>query len=191
MTFFLTFNAAIAHMDNSFRETFWQNFAAAIDMLRNAVAICPESLWRQDKQFFFLTYHTVIFLDYYLSCPARNFNPALPFSILPQDELPPEAVDDVIPDEHYSQLQMLDYLAGIREKCKNLITATDARRFTEVWIEPQDVDLHGMCPPLVENYTLLEILFYNFRHVQHHLGQLNFILRQKADRAADWVSQAD
>ncbi|MEZ4847283.1 MAG: hypothetical protein R3B93_01345 [Bacteroidia bacterium] len=54
-----------------------------------------------------------------------------------------------------------------------------------------EIGLHGLCPSIVENYTLLEIIFYNFRHVQHHVGQLNFLLRQKADVAADWVGMVD
>ena len=58
-------------------------------------------------------------------------------------------------------------------------------------IKDEEINLHGLCPTLVSNYTLMEILFYNLRHLQHHAGQLNLLLRQQANIAADWISQAD
>jgi uncharacterized damage-inducible protein DinB len=86
---------------------------------------------------------------------------------------------------------MLVWLTGIRKKCKARITLSTVNQLSERWINDAEIDLHGLCPSIVENYTLLEILFYNFRHVQHHVAQLNFILRQKINKAPDWVSHAD
>jgi len=65
-------------VEDSFRETLWKNFAAAIDMLKEDVNLCPDDLWQTDRKFFYLTYHTTIFLDYYLTKPVRYFEPALP-----------------------------------------------------------------------------------------------------------------
>ncbi len=41
-----------------------------------------------------------------------------------------------------------------------------------------------------KNYSLLEILLYNMRHIQHHSAQFNLILRQTIDNAPNWVGQA-
>jgi uncharacterized damage-inducible protein DinB len=38
--------------------------------------------------------------------------------------------------------------------------------------------------------SVVEILLYNMRHVQHHAAQLNLILRQTIDSAPGWVSKA-
>ena len=65
-----------------------------------------------------------------------------------------------------------------------------ADKLMERWIDQSEINLHGLCPPLVINYTMLDILFYNLRHVQHHVGQLNYILRQKINRAPEWISHA-
>ena len=35
--------------------------------------------------------------------------------------------------------------------------------------------------------TLAHRLIYNIRHAQHHIGQLNSILRQNGNDAATWV----
>jgi len=178
-------------MEDTFKQCLWKNFGAAIDMLSGAIALCPDELWQTDRKFFYLTYHTTIFLDYYLSHPVRDFQPELPYSLVDPDDLPPDAVDDVIPDHFYSRQEMLAWLTSIREKCKVLVTLSTADQLSERWINDAETGMHGLCPSIVEHYSVLEILFYNFRHVQHHVAQLNFILRQKINNAPDWVSQVD
>ena len=37
---------------------------------------------------------------------------------------------------------------------------------------------------------MLEVLLYNMRHVQHHVAQLNLLLRQSINDAPNWVSLA-
>lgn len=69
-----------------------------------------------------------------------------------------------------------------------MILLSTEEKLLERWITDEEVSMHGLCPPLVENYSLLEILFYNFRHVQHHVAQLNFILRQQINTAPEWVA---
>ena len=160
-------------------------------MLKEAIMLCPETVWQQEKKFYYLSYHTVIFLDYYVSRPVSSFQPILTYSLTDADKLPPGAVDDVLPDRFYSQKEMLACLVAIRDKCKQLVLLATDGQLMERWIEDDEIEMHGLCPGLVENYTLLEILFYSLRHVQHHVGQLNIILRQKANVAAGWVSLVD
>jgi hypothetical protein len=178
-------------MIDYFKQCLWANFGAAIDMLKNAVALCPYELWVKEKKFFYLAYHTTIFLDYYLSIPVTEFRPLLPYTIVDAAKLPAESIDDVIPDQWYSKEEMLIYLSAIREKCKKLIANASQDELNERWINVTEVNLHGLCPSIAKNYTVLDILFYNFRHVQHHVGQLNFILRQKINTAPDWIAQID
>ena len=33
-----------------------------------------------------------------------------------------------------------------------------------------------------------EVVIYNLRHVQHHVAQLNLLLRQRIDSAPQWVA---
>ena len=178
-------------MNNILQDTLWKNFAAEIDMLTAVISICPNEIWENEKQFYYMAYHTVVFLDYYLSNPVRDFKPLLPYSLGDPDHLPAGAIDDVFPNELYSKKQMLDYLAAIRLKCKNSIHLSATENFSSKWIEANEIAMHGLCPPFVTNYSVLEILLYNLRHVQHHTAQLNLLLRQKANIAADWISQAE
>ncbi len=178
-------------MEGIFRKCLWQNFSAAVDMLKGIINLCPNEIWLNEKKFFYMAYHTTIFLDYYLSYPVIDFNPMLPYTILPEEELPQKAIDDVIPNQHYSQQEMISYLNEIRKKCEILILNSSDLELNEKWIKESEIHLHGLCPSIVENYTVLEIIFYNFRHLQHHIGQLNFMLRNKANVATEWISQVN
>jgi len=75
---------------------------------------------------------------------------------------------------------LLDYLQLSREKCRRVIGGLTEEKLTEKWIE-QDGD---------RNYAVLELLLYNMRHVQHHVAQLNMLLRREINDAPRWVSRA-
>ena len=177
-------------MNKIFKDCLCKNFLAAIDMFKNIISLCPDRLWEQDKKFFYLTYHTAIFLDYHLSNPVKEFYPILAYTIYNAGNLPRQAIDDVIPDKFYTKEELLNYIFIIRKKCQNLIAHVSDERLEKRWINDDEMNIHGLCPSLVSNYNLLEILFYNLRHLQHHAGQLNLLLRQNSNIAADWISHS-
>lgn len=178
-------------MNQIFRESLWKNFAAVIEMLKNIIVICPDEIWQKERKIFYMTYHTVIFLDYYLTSPVKDFHPNLHYIIADPGHLPSEAIDDVLPNRFYSKEELLTYISSIKEKCKKIIKQTPKEKFSEGWINDDEIKMHGLCPSVVIKYNLLEILFYNFRHVQHHVAQLNLLLRQNANVATEWISQSD
>lgn len=164
------------------QQSLWRQFGASIDMLHLAIRQCPEAVYQSQKRFFYLAYHSVLFLDYYLTFPPADFSPQLPFSIHPPEKMPEEALGDILPDRQYTQIELLAYLEEIRERAYSLLTGLTegslARRFVE------DLEEDAM------DYSLLEILMYNLRHTQHHVGQLNLLLRQAGERAPKWVFRA-
>lgn len=164
------------------KNSLWQQFGASIDMLMNAIEVCPESLYKTKKRFFYTAYHVAIFLDYYLTVPPKDFEARLPFTIIEKMEIPEEALDDVLPDEHYPKEQLLEYLKSCREKCHSVIMGIEENgnpRFIE------DVEVGKM------DYSLIEILLYNLRHVQHHTAQLNTILRNEGHEPPKWVARVN
>jgi hypothetical protein len=179
------------NIDTHFRETLWKNFAAAIDMLSETIRLCPDILWNRRDRFYYMAYHTAIFLDYYLARPVRDFHPPLAYTLVDPDHLPEQAIDDVIPNDTYSREAVLHWLASVRARARTIILDADDATLTGRWIQDDELDLHLGCPSLVKDYTVLEILFYNFRHVQHHVAQLNQLLRAETGSAADWISHAD
>jgi hypothetical protein len=157
-------------MDKSLREILWNQFGATIDMLENAISLCPENLWN-DNRFWYAAYHTIFYLDYYLSTHPDEFAPPSPFNL---SEFDPHGK---MPERIYSKNELLDYLEFARKKGFDLINdLTDenaAKRFVNEY----------------RNYSRFEIILYNMRHVQHHAGQFNLLLRQNIDDAPKWVSQ--
>lgn len=162
------------------KDHLWKQFGASIDMLRNAIEQWPEEHWHTDKKFFYIAYHCLVFLDYYLTFPPDGFTSPLPFTLSEADAIPEEALDDVVPDRIYSKKELLDYLQFSREKCRRLIESLTPEKLNDRWIEN----------PGRMNYGILEILLYNMRHVQHHAAQLNMLLRKKINSAPAWIGRA-
>jgi hypothetical protein len=168
-------------MINILQESLWKQFGASIDMLKNAIALYPEESWTTHKKFFYNAYHCLVFLDYYLTFPADHFTSPLPFTLTEPGAIPEDAIDDVIPDRIYSKKELLDYLQVSREKCRRVIEGLTAEKLEERWIEKDGN----------KNYSVLELLLYNMRHVQHHAAQLNMLLRQGFNKAPGWVRRAE
>ncbi|HVI47897.1 MAG TPA: DinB family protein [Chitinophaga sp.] len=168
-------------MLNTLKESLWQQFGASIDTLGNAIRRYPEDNWNTHRKFFYIAYHCLIFLDYYLTIPNNpDFTSPLPFTIAAEGADKGEALDDIIPDRIYTKQDLLEYLDTSREKCRQVIAGLTAEKISERWIET-DGDM---------DYAVLELLLYNMRHVQHHAAQLNMILRQVFNDAPKWVSGA-
>jgi hypothetical protein len=152
------------------REVLWKQFGAAIDMLENALLACPDKLWDSNSAFWYRAYHTLFYLDYYLSQEPDKFLPPSPFT-LSEFEIsgPPLRV--------YTKMELLDYLNHCRQKCHDLIADLTEEKAEQRWVNQY------------RNYSMLEILLYNMRHVQHHTAQLNLLLREKVNDAPAWVSR--
>ena len=159
-------------MDNSLKEILWQQFGASIDMLENAMLACPEKLWgdrSRRPEFWYLVYHTLFWLDLYLSDSAENFTPPAPFTL---SELDPAGL---LPNRVYSKEELKKYFDHGRRKCRETIqTLTDEKARQPFKFGRIELNFAGL-------------LLYNMRHVQHHAAQLNLILRQTVDSAPRWV----
>ena len=161
-------------MNNTWKTIIWQQFGAAIDMLENAILACPEIIWgdrSRQPEYWYIVYHTLFFLDFYLSDSAEGFAPPAPFTLA---ELDPAGL---LPDRVYTKDELLDYLEHGRRKCRAAIeTLTEERAYQRCGFERPDV-------------SVLELYLYTMRHVQHHAAQLNLILRQTINSAPRWVAR--
>ena len=168
-------------MDPIWREILWRQFGAAIDTLGNALRACPDELWTgplwndslpELTQFWYIGYHTLFWLDLYLSGSVEGFAPPAGFSLA---ELDPAGL---LPDRQYTKDDLQLYLDHCRAKCRATIAAlTDEaadRRCRFGWGE----------------VSFLELLLYNMRHAQEHAAQLNLILGQQTGSAPGWVNWA-
>ena len=169
-------------MDKSIIEILWNQFGASIDMLINVISNCPDDYFTTHKRFYYLSFHSTIYLDYYLTIPPSDFSPMLSFTQTENKDRPEEAIDDLIPDKIYDKREIIAYLKQSREKGKQIIYALTNEKLNNRFQEgdhPNDM-----------NYPILEILLYNMRHTQHHAAQLNMLLRQDINKHIEWSFRA-
>ena len=142
-------------------------------MLREAISICPDGVWyRADRKplFWYTAYHSLFWLDLYLAGQVDGFTPPAPFNL---DELDPSGI---IPEKPYSKRELADYALFIREKYGRIFPNADEAQLTRT------------CEVGWGAVTYVELLLDNLRHLQHHAGQLNTLLRMEADIASPWIS---
>ena len=167
------------------RAMLWRQFGAAIDMLGESLRDCPDELWEQTLwedhsaqwvasgfgTFWYLGYHTLFWLELYLSGAEEGFAPPAPFDLVEMEA-----------GEHlprvYSRTELLGYLEHCRRACRQTIGALS------------DEAARRVCRFGWGELTFAELQLYNLRHVQEHGAQLRMFLGQRAGHATAWVSRA-
>ncbi|MFN8562461.1 MAG: DinB family protein [Anaerolineae bacterium] len=170
-------------MDAYLKTGIWQQFGAVIDYLDDTVSVCPDEYWLaplwltpdakpERAQFWYVVYHTLFWLDLYLTGAEEGFLPPAPFTLIEQYG------DDPLPERVYTKAELLGYLKECRQRCKATIDA-----LTDESAQRLCVFSWGKC-------SFLELLIYNLRHVHGHASQLNMLLGQKIGPQPDYVTQA-
>jgi hypothetical protein len=163
-------------MDSTLRTSIWQQYGAAIDMLDDAINLCPDELWtaivwddpddERYGQFWFVAYHTLFWIDLYLTGSSDGFAP------------PPPFIRGKLPETPYTKDQVRTYLDQCRQKCQSTIEALTDEKAGQIctfeWVE----------------VNFLELQLYAMRHVQEHAAQLNLILGHHNVAGLDWVTVA-
>ena len=174
-------------METTLRTALWRQFGAAIDMLENALLACPAPLWQErlwsdhsDPEypaFWSITYHSLFWLDLYLTGSHQGFAPPAPFTLHALDPA------SVFPEQPYTKDELHGYLVQLRQKCQTTMAElSDEQAHHQVtfpWLGGQPM-------------SFLELQLYTMRHVQEHAAQLSLFLGQHAipDEALDWVPWA-
>jgi hypothetical protein len=143
-------------------------------MLENALLACPDHLWSDRSrrpEYWYLVFHTLFWLDLYLSDALEGFAPPAPFTLV---ELDPAGL---LPERPYTKEELQAYLRHGRRKCRQAIAALTDEKADE---RRSIGSIEG---------SVAEVLLYNMRHVQHHAAQLNLLLRQSIDSAPGWVAK--
>ena len=159
-------------VDKTFREIVWGQFGASIDMLENAMRACPETVWgdrSRSPEFWYVAFHTLFYLDLYLSESDTGFSPPAPFTL---DELDERGL---MPDRVYTKEELLKYLAHGREKCRLTILALTEREQTGVRVSNGSI-------------SVLQKFFSTTCGMSSIMPpSWNLLLRQKIDSAPRWV----
>jgi hypothetical protein len=164
-------------MDNNLKNSLWQQFSAAIDMLEEAINLCPDELWiaslwddPEDPRFghfWYITYHSLSWLDLFLTGSREGFEPPAPF------------IRGALPEKPYPKDAVHNYLSHCRQKCQSVINGLTDEKAQEI------------CSFEWMDLSFLELQLYNMRHVQEHSSQLRYFLGRNNISTNDWVARID
>lgn len=166
-------------IESVWKQALWEQFGAAIDMFDTVLVDCPEALWQATvwpdepgfSDFWYVSYHTLFWLDLYLSGAVEGFQPPAPFTL---GELDPAGV---LPARVYTKDELRTYLAHCRQKCQSIAESLTAERTAE------------RCSFPWGEVSFASLLLDNMRHVQEHGAQLRLFLGQQERIAARWFAQ--
>lgn len=171
-------------VDTLLKTGLWQQFSAVIDYLDQSINACPDALWTAPlwqtpnhppelAQFWYIAYHSLFWLDLYLTGAEEGFLPPAPFTLIEQDEYGP------IPERAYSKAELQTYLKVCRARCNATID------------ELTDEIAQRHCVFGWGELSFLELLTYNLRHVHGHAAQLDMLLGQNGITTPDYPTRVD
>lgn len=169
-------------MNIPWQPMIWRQYGAALDVLGDAIAACPDELWRarmydesaarpEYAEVWYRAYHALFWVDLYLFGAEEEFRPPAPFELI-------EMAEDDLPAAVYTKEQLLSYWAYCRRHCRETLLALS------------DEAANRLCTFAWGQVTFAELQLYSLRHVQEHAAQLGLFLGQNGVAAPDWVSQA-
>jgi hypothetical protein len=152
------------------RDIIRSQYLASLEMLKQAIAKCPESLWDnpEDKtKFWHIAYHALFYTHLYLQNSEKDFKGWEKHrqGYNRMDPLPAAR-------EPYSKEELLTYL--------NICQQQVIEKTSQLNLE--DESGFEWLP-----FNKLELQFYNIRHIQQHTGELMERLGSRANIDVDWV----
>ena len=170
-------------MDQLWKEILWSQFGASIDMLGNALRLCPDELWNASmwkdpvvggkfSEFWYVAYHCLLWLDLYLSGSDEGFVPPGPFDL---NELDPQGL---LPERVFTRDELLQYLSYCRNKCQETVEHLTEEKANQI----------STFPWKKNGLRFAELLLDNMRHVQEHAAQLGMFLGQQAGMNNRWLA---
>jgi hypothetical protein len=164
----------------------WRQFGAAIDSFGGTMRDCLDELWEEPlwpdqpdqwvargfSRFWYQCYHTLFWLDLYLTGAEEGFLPPAPFDLVEME------AGEVLP-RTYTRAELLGYLEICRQRCQRTIAAMSEEQAGRI------------CRFAWGDLTFAELQLYNLRHVQEHAAQLGMFLGKRAGQSARWVARAE
>ena len=161
----------------SFKQALRTQYGASIEMMRRAIQDCPDEVWDARKgsqnSFWHIAYHTLFYLDLYIG-DSDEMHKAF------RGQLFHKKNDQLLrqtPSRIFTREELGGYVETVAQKTFGIIEN----------LKPEDLARRTAFPWY--DLTVAEMLLNNLRHVAHHVGQLNAILRVETNKAPDWMGK--
>jgi hypothetical protein len=162
----------------SIKEVVQSQYLASLEMLKNAIENCPESMWvdpEPKNKYWHIAFHAIFYTHLYLQPSEQDFKVwekhREEYEFMGSLPWPPHNKPKI--GDPYSKIEILEYLEfckeQVREKVPILNLENSESGFS--WLP----------------FGKLELQFYNIRHLQQHTGELCERLGTTAGLDVDWV----
>ncbi|MBE2223208.1 MAG: hypothetical protein IAF02_16820 [Anaerolineae bacterium] len=153
------------------KDAIHSQYHAALSMLEQSIANCPEHLWYDDKpvnKYWQVAFHALFYTHLYLQPSESVFTRWPKHREASQSLGKPESV------EPYTQAEILEYLAFCREQVDQQVAVLDVAADSGFdWLP----------------FNKLELQFYNMRHIMEHTGELSGRLFEHEGIEINWVGK--
>jgi hypothetical protein len=155
------------------KETIKSQYYASLEMLKQAIEACPESLWygpEPRNPFWHTAYHVLFYTHFYLQTSEDDFVPwekhrEVYVSLGSSGERSES-------EEPFSKEEILAYHELCREQVEEKVTSLDLEAQSGFsWLP----------------FDKLELQIYSIRHIQQHTGELYERLGTNRDIELGWV----
>ncbi|MFO0839944.1 MAG: DinB family protein [Phycisphaerae bacterium] len=152
------------------RQLVLSQLEASVCMLDECIRKCPAQHWDSPigkYPFWHVAYHTLCFIDVYLSPSDEAWQPRQGGPGGGLHPLGRVELEEEYPSRRFEQCELLEYSALCRQKARDVLTS-ETRETLEgpsgfPWLAFSRAEAH----------------VYNIRHIQHHAGQLSAFLRRQ------------
>jgi hypothetical protein len=162
------------------KQAITSQYLAALEMLKQAIAKCPDALWDDpgDKnRFWRVAYHALFYTHLYLQTAESDFKPwsgyRQQYQYLGSVPWPPHAAPEI--GEPYGKADVLTYVEFCKAEVRARVAALDLESASSGfdWLP----------------FGKLELQLYNLRHLQQHAGELMERLWTRGAIEVEWVGR--
>ncbi len=153
---------------------------ATLDTLLYCIDHCPEDQWHErhgDYPFSQVVFHTLFYCDFYLSDGMADFRSQAYHTARKGFFSDYEELEDRIPVKLYERAMVVEYLEFCKAKAYSFLGASS------------DEQLYATANHKKGTMSVLELVVYLTRHIQHHAAQLGLRLQLLTGNEMPWFSK--
>lgn len=144
------------------KQVIQSQYLAALAMLKQAIASCPENVWDDPNdrfKFWSKSYHALFFAHLYVQQAEKDFTPW-------------EKHHDPDGDIPFTKGEVLEYMTFVERQIAERVPISNLEAESGFYWYP---------------VNKLEMHFINIRHIQQHAGELYECLGMRDKAELDWV----
>ncbi|MGD0036234.1 MAG: DinB family protein [Bacteroidota bacterium] len=165
------------------KKSYSRQLGATFKMLEYTIDKANETTWTariNNMPFWQICYHVLWFTDFYFHANQATFQPqSFDMEGIHNYWIKPDS--QMIENQKHpiSKSNMKAYCKYVRQRANQFIQNINVTYFTT----PSPFEWHG--------FPKIDLVDYNLRNLQHHIGQLDIVLRREQNIGNPWIMFGD